>query len=314
VTAKDAGGGSNVAAVICASSIVLGRPLRAISNSPSSPSALKRSRQLDNYRTQKHEASTNRGYSDATPVDAQASGPVAFVEAPLPVRSTMTLLGPPVSSQTGRPARFGNGATSSGRPGAIDRAVRRVVLVVVAFCAAAALVAGVARADPLSWSSPYPLDRAGTPTLSAVACPSASQCTAVDNVGNEVTFDPISTTPNNIPLTVDAGHDLLGVACPSASQCTAVDNYGDQVTFDPMSSTPNSNPSTVDNGDSFTGVACPSVSQCTAVGYYGNEVTFDPMAPTPNSTPFDGRWQRRRFVGGGVPVRLAVHRSRFQRR
>ena len=74
----------------------------------------------------------------------------------------------------------------------------------------------------------------GTPTpttidagnvLNGVACPSATQCTAIDNTGHQVTFDPASPgTPT--PTTIDGGNLLIGVACPSATQCTAVDYTG----------------------------------------------------------------------------------------
>ncbi len=92
------------------------------------------------------------------------------------------------------------------------------------------------------------------------------QCTAVDSVGEEVTFDPTSATPNSTPHTIDSGRSLFGVACPSMTQCTAVDTNGGEVTFDPTSPTPNSTPHTIDSGRSLFGVACPSATQCTAVG------------------------------------------------
>ena len=70
----------------------------------------------------------------------------------------------------------------------------------------------------LSWSGPAPLDRTGgREQLQGVACPSASQCTAVDDAGQLVIFNPEAPgTPT--PTTIDAGHALTGVACPSASQ------------------------------------------------------------------------------------------------
>ena len=80
-----------------------------------------------------------------------------------------------------------------------------------------------------------------------MACPSTSQCTAVDSLGQQVTFDPAAPgTPT--PTTIDSGgYDALnGVACPSTSQCTAVDSDGKQVTFDPAApGTPT--PTTIDS-------------------------------------------------------------------
>jgi hypothetical protein len=119
-----------------------------------------------------------------------------------------------------------------------------------------------------------------------VACPATTQCTAVDDSGGEVTFDPTSATPNSTPHTVDSGEDLHALACPSNTQCTAVDGSGGEVTFDPTSATPNSTAQTVDAGPGLDGVACPSATQCTAVDPSGGEVTFDPTSATPNSTPY----------------------------
>jgi hypothetical protein len=167
------------------------------------------------------------------------------------------------------------------------RGFARLALLAVAICAALAVLAGgagTARADSFSWSAPYALDHTGFQSLVGVACPSATQCTAVDYGSNEVTFDPTSGTPSSTPDAVDSGQLLSGVACPSATLCTAVDENGGEVSFDPTSGTPNSTPDTVD-GQGLTGVACPSATQCTAVDQAGGEVTFDPTSATPNSTP-----------------------------
>ena len=132
------------------------------------------------------------------------------------------------------------------------------------------------------WSGPIVLDQTGQ-VLTDVACPSASQCTAVDTGGHQVTFNPTAPgTPT--PTTIDAGHWLTGVACPSASQCTAVDTEGHQVTFNPTApGTPT--PTTIDAGHWLKAVACPSVEQCTAVDTEGQQVTFNPNTPgTPAPT------------------------------
>ena len=94
----------------------------------------------------------------------------------------------------------------------------RLAVVGLVLCAAFAVSGGVAHANSFSWSAPYALDRTGTQYLSGVACPSATQCTAVDQSGGEVTFDPTSATPNSTRHTIDSGRqqpwrvgiDLLG--------------------------------------------------------------------------------------------------------
>ena len=135
----------------------------------------------------------------------------------------------------------------------------------------------VASADPFTWSGAIALDRTGgSHSLNSVACASSSQCTAVDNAGKEVTFNPASPGSPN-PSTLKPGWVFDSVACPSASQCTAV-AYGAgglEETFDPTSGHEVSAPFIDFSGASLVSVACPSVSQCTAVDSGGNEVTFD---------------------------------------
>jgi hypothetical protein len=119
-----------------------------------------------------------------------------------------------------------------------------------------------------------------------VACPTATQCTAVNNDAQQVTFDPANPgTPT--PTTIDTSNGLDGVACPSATQCTAVDGIGQQVTFDPASpGTPT--PTPIDAVLRLAGVACPSATQCTAIDITGHQVTFDPASPgTPTPTSID---------------------------
>ncbi len=110
-----------------------------------------------------------------------------------------------------------------------------------------------------------------------LACPSASQCTALGSEGQEVTFNPSAPgTPTQ--TTIDASAGLEQVACPSVAQCTAFAEGGRELTFDPSApGTPSS--ATIDGSSELRAAACPSVSQCTAVDQGGREVTFDPNAP-----------------------------------
>jgi hypothetical protein len=124
-------------------------------------------------------------------------------------------------------------------------------------------------------------------SLQALACPTTRQCTAIDGVGDEVTFDPASPgTPTPVPIDSNA-LDVSAVDCPSASQCTAVDWSGQEVTFDPAS------PGTpaaiqIDSGNPLMAVACPSVGLCVAIDQIVAAVTFDPNAPaTPTPVALD---------------------------
>ena len=70
--------------------------------------------------------------------------------------------------------------------------------------------------------SPHSVD--GITLLSDVACPAGTntQCTAVDNHGNEVTFDP-ATGNASAAAALRGAQCLASVSCPTATQCTAVE-------------------------------------------------------------------------------------------
>jgi hypothetical protein len=122
------------------------------------------------------------------------------------------------------------------------------------------------------------IDSAGA--MSAVACASTTQCTAVDLTGNEVTFNP-DAQGSPTEAAIDAGYQLFAIACPSVTECIAagstVTGSTQEVTFNPAS--PSTTPVTVAGMSYARGVACPSVTQCTIVGN-NLEVTFNPTAPT----------------------------------
>jgi hypothetical protein len=122
----------------------------------------------------------------------------------------------------------------------------------------------------------------GSTWVTAVACAAVWQCTAVDSIGNEVTFDPSAPgkpTPTNVTVLPILYRGFAAVTCPSVSQCSAVGGGG-EVTFDPQAPGPPAR-TPIDEGDSMTALACPSLAQCTAVDLFGNEVTFDPRTPCP---------------------------------
>jgi hypothetical protein len=137
--------------------------------------------------------------------------------------------------------------------------------------------------NPLSPGTPIPVALpGGAQGFDSVACPAATQCTAVGWGEQEVTFNPRSPGAPT-PVTISNGqYTPTSVACPSLSQCTSVDQDGREVTFDPRSpGTPT--PVTIDAGNNnLLSVACPSSTQCTTVEYgggLGREVTFNPQSP-----------------------------------
>src|SRR5947209_3622354 len=109
---------------------------------------------------------------------------------------------------------------------------RGLLGLVAATCLACPGIASAA----LSWSSAIAVDHKA---LTAVACPTSAQCTAVDAVGNESTFDPAPGSPAPVTARIDTnltGSDPPGVdalACPVVAECVAVDQNGQEVTFNP---------------------------------------------------------------------------------
>jgi hypothetical protein len=127
----------------------------------------------------------------------------------------------------------------------------------------------------LTWSGPIPLVHDGLSAFpSSVACPSATQCTLVDNSGREVTFDPANPGAPT-PYVLDSGQVYIAVVCPATDECVAVANNGREVTFDPTAPSGAAAPRSL-AATSTRGVACPTATQCTAIDGTGHELTFDP--------------------------------------
>ena len=72
------------------------------------------------------------------------------------------------------------------------------------------------------WSS-SPADIDGTYQLDAISCPTSFLCEAVDNDGNDLTFN--GTVWSN-PEHIDYSRTIEGISCPTTSFCAAVDNLG----------------------------------------------------------------------------------------
>src|ERR1700684_613693 len=119
--------------------------------------------------------------------------------------------------------------------------------------------AGGARAASINFTGPSLIDATGGSDYpSAVACPSATQCTAVDGSGQELTYNPSSPgTPT--PVVIDAGQQLQAISCSSATRCAALDYGGRVVTFNPQS--PSTTTVVVLPSDAFYTLSCTS-DQC----------------------------------------------------
>jgi hypothetical protein len=122
---------------------------------------------------------------------------------------------------------------------------------------------------------PRVVDRDGRHTLLALACPTADGCVAVDNVGQEVVVDPL-TSAHTRPVAIDPhGGGINGIACGSSTACVAVDYNGAVVPFDP---TAPGRPYRFAFGDFQQAIACPAATFCTIVDRDGDETSFGAMS------------------------------------
>jgi hypothetical protein len=128
--------------------------------------------------------------------------------------------------------------------------------------------------------------------LSAVACPTVTDCTAVGHYNTPTESEvpvveqwngsnwTIQPTPTPTGVDAAAGIDLAGVTCRSVTDCTAVGDYfnkastpvtlvehwnGSHWTIQPTPNPPGPSSSFLD------GVACPTLTDCIAVGDYYNQ-------------------------------------------
>src|SRR5947209_14404178 len=92
------------------------------------------------------------------------------------------------------------------------------LLVVSSVCALPLGLPAAAHAG-LAWSAAAAVDpHAQTNGMTAVACPSTTECVGVDGRGNAVIFNPQAPqTPSTAPLST---HPLTAVACPTSTQCS----------------------------------------------------------------------------------------------
>jgi hypothetical protein len=106
-----------------------------------------------------------------------------------------------------------------------------------------------------SWSAPVQPDPNGN-GLTAVSCPSATFCAAVDNLGQALTFNGSAwSAPEAIDTTRNALH---AVSCASSSFCVAGDVGGNGVVSNGAAC---SRPMTINhfsNSEAIGGISCPS--------------------------------------------------------
>jgi len=112
--------------------------------------------------------------------------------------------------------------------------------------------------------------------LLSVSCPSDDQCTGVDILGQEVTFDPAS--PSGAQVASIRATTVDSVDCLATDDCVGLTRTGKVFTFDPSAAHPKASAiQTIDPGAGEpTAVSCPAFNECVIVDGEGEAVTFNP--------------------------------------
>jgi len=177
---------------------------------------------------------------------------------------------------------------------ALDR-VTRWLLIAAGCVAAGAVAVAVASAQSssrVSWSKAVAID--GRAFITAVACSSARQCTAIDAVGNAVTFDP-ATMHAGPRRSLHIGGTYPGeyrFACSAAGQCVLINTNGHETTLlaapvrviaSARVATPHQCGEPTCGGTivhpAVTAVACPGPHLCVTTATWGSSAVFDPVDP-----------------------------------
>jgi alpha-galactosidase len=112
--------------------------------------------------------------------------------------------------------------------------------------------------------------------LLSVSCPADDQCTGVDILGQEVTFDPSS--PAGAHVAALRRTTLDSVDCIALDDCVGLTRNGSVFTFDPQVAHPRAGAvQALDPGAGEpTALSCPAFDRCVIVDGRGEEVTFNP--------------------------------------
>jgi hypothetical protein len=131
----------------------------------------------------------------------------------------------------------------------------------------AAVTPNVAAAAQTDWSAPVNVDP--STQISSVSCPSSLFCVAVDDEGDEVTYNGSSWSS---PSGLTEGENL-GVSCPSTTFCVAVGSGGAEETWN-GSSWHGPGPVGSDTLE-LTSVSCANPNFCVAVDTNGGADTWN---------------------------------------
>jgi hypothetical protein len=113
-----------------------------------------------------------------------------------------------------------------------------------------------------------------TEGVTAISCPMATSCVAVDAGGRAIAFAP-SSPGSSTPVLIDGGSPLLGVSCPSTHQCSAIGPFIES-TFNPLGGHGIRHGTVVTNHFfQASDVVCSAMTRCLAI-VEGRQAAFDP--------------------------------------
>ncbi len=192
------------------------------------------------------------------------------------------------TSQGGRTITF-NPQTGEAQPFLIDKSpggsaigqetgITALACLSSASCVAADGAGRVLAFDPVAPGSPKATQIDVGGSLLGVACPSTTQCTAID-FAREMTFNPFKpgTPKQHQVFKKSSGLGLTAVACQLTTRCT-IARLQSQATFNPRAfKQPASH--TLDGGggdQSIVALRCPSRTECVVIDSFGQAFTFNP--------------------------------------
>lgn len=120
----------------------------------------------------------------------------------------------------------------------------------------------------------------GAAFADGIACPSATQCTALTDAASSryarvTTFDPRSPQRHSV-LRLSFDTFAAAVACPTTTRCVAASATGETFSFNPRTGRRGASRRLHQSLDIRDPIACPTAEQCTVAGT--GAVTFDPRA------------------------------------
>lgn len=150
--------------------------------------------------------------------------------------------------------------------------LRAALVAITLFFGAVAMLAPSALADSARWSPAFSADPDGG-GFTAIACPSAEICIAVDQAGNAFNYDgnPTASEEEAIPFAanwsksepIDPHVSLISLTCPTDYFCAALDRDGRVVTRTMGLWGP---PEAVGANFQLDALSCGSPTSCIAVG------------------------------------------------